>query len=127
MALHKPTVDWAQRCPIRDVIDRTSDRWTVLVLTELETGTLRFSALKVRIEDISQRMLAQTLRQLEYNGLVSRRVYPTVPPKVEYSLTELGHSFMVPVRAMIAWAENNHPAVRAARERYQPPQPNIAK
>jgi DNA-binding HxlR family transcriptional regulator len=88
------------------------------VLMELRQGTLRFSALKRKIEDISQRMLAQTLRQLEYDGLVNRKLYPTIPPKVEYSLTPLGQSMLKPVGGLIDWASANHDAVRAARARY---------
>jgi DNA-binding HxlR family transcriptional regulator len=118
MTMHKQTNDITGRCPIRDVLDRLGDRWTLLVLMELRQGTLRFSALKRKIEDISQRMLAQTLRQLEYDGLVSRKLYPTIPPKVEYSLTPLGQSMLKPVGGLIEWASENHDAVRAARARY---------
>jgi DNA-binding HxlR family transcriptional regulator len=118
MTMHKQTSDITGRCPIRDVLDRLGDRWTLLVLMELRQGTLRFSALKRKIEDISQRMLAQTLRQLEYDGLVSRKLYPTIPPKVEYSLTPLGQSMLKPVGGLIEWASENHDAVRAARARY---------
>jgi len=80
----------AERCPIRDVLDRVGDRWSLLALTTLEGGTLRFTALKRAIGDISQRMLAQTLRGLERDGYVTRTVHPTVPPKVEYALTPPG-------------------------------------
>jgi DNA-binding HxlR family transcriptional regulator len=120
--MHKQASDLSARCPIRDVLDRLGDRWTLLVLMELQEGTLRFSALKKRIEDISQRMLAQTLRQLEKDGLVSRKVYPTIPPKVEYALTELGLSILKPVGQLIEWASDNHQAVREARARYVTPQ-----
>jgi DNA-binding HxlR family transcriptional regulator len=118
MTMHKQTSETAIQCPIRDVLDRLGDRWTLLVLMELRQGTLRFSALKRKIEDISQRMLAQTLRQLEYDGLVNRKLYPTIPPKVEYSLTPLGQSMLKPVGGLIDWASANHDAVRAARARY---------
>jgi DNA-binding HxlR family transcriptional regulator len=120
--MHKQASDLSARCPIRDVLDRLGDRWTLLVLMELQEGTLRFSALKKRIEDISQRMLAHTLRQLEKDGLVSRKVYPTIPPKVEYALTELGLSMLKPVGQLIEWASDNHQAVREARARYVAPQ-----
>lgn len=122
MTMHKQTSDLSSRCPIRDVLDRLGDRWTLLVLMELQEETLRFSVLKKRIEDISQRMLAQTLRQLEFDGLVSRKIYPTIPPKVEYSLTPLGRSMLKPVGGLIEWASENHDAVRAARAKYVPPQ-----
>jgi DNA-binding HxlR family transcriptional regulator len=121
MTLHKSTACYAADCPVRDVLDRLGDRWTVLVLKELEAGTLRFSEIRARIEDVSQRMLAQTLRRLEQDGLVSRRVFPTIPPRVDYTLTGLGQSLMVPLREMVRWALDNHDAVRAARAAYVPP------
>ncbi len=126
MTLHKQDSGLSDRCPIRDVLDRLGDRWTLLVLMELQTGTLRFSVLKKRIEDISQRMLAQTLRQLEKDGLVSRKVYPTIPPKVEYALTELGRSMLKPVGGLIEWASENHQAVRDARAQYVAPEKQTA-
>ena len=126
MTLHKSKTDFSALCPIRDVLDRLGDRWTLLVLMELQSETLRFSAIKKRITDISPRMLAQTLRQLEYDGLIARKLYPTIPPKVEYRLTPLGQSMLKPVGALIDWASNNHDAVRAARVAYQPPEPQIA-
>jgi DNA-binding HxlR family transcriptional regulator len=118
MTLHALKSKLATACPIRDVVDRVGDRWTVLVLTELGAGTLRFGELRARIPDVSQRMLAQTLRRLEEDGFVAREVFPTSPPKVEYSLTALGRSFMAPVRAIVEWAAENHEAVRAARAAY---------
>jgi len=116
-----------EACPIRDVLDRLGDRWTVLVLHELEETTLRFGELKKRIDDISPRMLAQTLRRLEEDGLVSRRTFPTIPPHVEYTLTGLGHSLLVPVKGMMRWAADNQHAVRAARHAYVPLRPEAAK
>ena len=86
----QPGTDQATRCPIRDVLDCIGDRWSLLALVTLAGGTLRFTELKRAIGDISQRMLAQTLRGLERDGYVTRTVYPTVPPKVEYSLTKHG-------------------------------------
>ncbi|PZQ84202.1 MAG: transcriptional regulator [Ancylobacter novellus] len=105
-------------CPTRDVLDRIGDRWSVLVLSELEDGARRFTVLKRAIPDISQRMLAQTLRHLEADGLVTRTVFPTIPPRVDYALTDLGRSLMTPLRALVGWAEANHEAVREARKRY---------
>src|SRR3954464_4500190 len=86
-----------EECPIRDVLDRIGDRWSVLILRTLEGGTMRFTVLRRAIPDISQRMLAQTLRRLETDGLISRTVYPTIPPRVDYALTPLGLSFMAPL------------------------------
>ena len=123
MNLHRSKAPYADRCPVRDVLDRLGDRWSTLVLLMLEEGgTLRFSALKARIDDISQRMLAQTLRRLEQDGLVSRTVHPTVPPKVEYALTPLGRSFLKPLRSLEAWATEHHEQVRLARAAYMAPQ-----
>lgn len=105
----------AEQCPIRDVLDRIGDRWSVLVLHQLESGTHRFTELRRAIPDISQRMLSQTLRHLEADGLISRTVYPTIPPRVDYALTELGDSLMVPLTGLVAWAGANHARIRAAR------------
>lgn len=110
------------RCPVRDILDRIGDRWTFLVIYVLEQGgTLRFSALKARIPDISQRMLAQTLRHLEEDGLVTRTVHPTVPPRVDYALTPLGVSFLVPMHALTDWANQHYDEVRASRETFVAP------
>jgi DNA-binding HxlR family transcriptional regulator len=106
-----------ENCPVRDVLSRVSDRWSMLVLLFLEAGTLRFSALGRAIPDISQRMLSQTLRRLEEDGLLTREVFPTIPPKVEYSLTDLGRSLLEPLKLMMSWADTNHDLIRAARER----------
>jgi len=127
MTLHKQAIPLAERCPIRDVLDRLSDRWTVLVLYELEKGTLRFSEFKKRIPDISPRMLAQTLRNLERDGLVSRTVYASVPPKVEYAMTNMGVSFFASIQPMVAWAETHQEAVRTARSAYVAPTGYAAK
>ncbi|HEX2116723.1 MAG TPA: helix-turn-helix domain-containing protein [Alphaproteobacteria bacterium] len=108
----------AEKCPIRDILDRIGDRWSMLVLWSLARGTLRFSELKRNIGDISQRMLAQTLRRLEQDGLISRRIYPTVPPRVEYSLTPLGRSFLTPLDRLVKWADRHHARIRAARAAY---------
>ena len=127
MAMHKSKEEWAERCPIRDVLDRMGDRWSMLILFTLgDQGTLRFSALKAEISDISQRMLAQTLRRLEQDGLVSRTVYPTIPPRVDYALTKLGESFLVPMNGLVRWAEANHRRVHRARAAYVPPPQQVA-
>lgn len=127
MTLHKSNDPFADRCPIRDVLQRLGDRWTMLVLLTLEDqGTQRFSALRRQIPDISQRMLAQTLRLLEQDGLISRTVHPTVPPKVEYALTSLGRSFLQPMHGLLRWAQDHHEDVRTARAAYAPPVANVA-
>lgn len=102
-------------CPVRDVLDRVGDQWSMLVLGELGEKTLRFNELGRRIDDISRQMLSRTLRRLEYDGLVRRTVYAQVPPRVEYELTDLGHSLMEPIGMLVDWAERNHGAIRAAR------------
>lgn len=113
--------DQAELCPIRDVLDRIGDRWSLLVLLHLTQGTQRFSVLKRAVGDISQRMLAQTLRTLEQEGFVTRHVHPTVPPKVEYTLTPLGHSLIEHLAPLVSWAEDHHQAIKMARKAYVPP------
>jgi DNA-binding HxlR family transcriptional regulator len=114
------SVGTGEPCPIRDVLDRIGDRWSLLVLQKLARGPLRFTAVKRAIGDISQRMLAQTLRRLEQDGLVSRTVYPTTPPRVDYALTPLGESLLEPIDVLVEWAASNHAAIRAARRAYVP-------
>jgi DNA-binding HxlR family transcriptional regulator len=109
-------------CPVSDVLDRIGDRWSLLVLATLSNGTMRFTVLKRAVGDISQRMLAQTLRTLEQDGLVSRKVYPTIPPKVEYTLTLLGESLLEKLAPLYQWAEDHHGEIRAARVSYRPPE-----
>ena len=94
-------------CPSRKLLDRIGDRWTVLVVGTLESGPKRFSELHHGIDGISQKMLTQTLRSLERDGLVTRTIYPQVPPRVEYELTALGRSLQVPLRALEEWAVAN--------------------
>ena len=111
--------DHAKLCPVRDVLDCIGDRWSLLILLTLaQQGVLRFTALKRAIGDISQRMLAQTLRGLERDGYVTRKIYPTIPPQVEYRLTNLGESLLAKIEPLVAWADQNHDRVRKARERY---------
>ncbi len=105
-------------CPIREVLDRVGDTWSILVIFNLQGGSMRFNALRRAIEGISQRMLTVTLRSLERDGLVSRHVRPTSPPEVEYSLTELGHSLAVPIDVLGQWAVRNRAALRVARSRF---------
>jgi DNA-binding HxlR family transcriptional regulator len=105
-------------CPTRRVLDRIGDRWTVLVVGVLAEGTARFTELRRRIEGISQKMLTQTLRELERDGLVERTVYPQVPVRVEYALTEAGRSLCEPLRVLEQWSVDHLTAITAAHSRY---------
>ncbi|MEA1651659.1 helix-turn-helix domain-containing protein [Nitrospirillum sp. BR 11164] len=105
-------------CPVRDVLDRLGDAWSVLVIRHLDGGPARFNALRRAIDGISQRMLAQTLRKLERDGLASRTVFPTTPPQVEYALTDLGRSFSAHLAHLAQWAALHQPAIRASRRAY---------
>ncbi|WP_407571896.1 winged helix-turn-helix transcriptional regulator [Deinococcus altitudinis] len=105
---------------VREMIGRIADKWTMVVLEILEEhGTLRFTQVATRVGDISQKMLTKTLRQMEYDGLVTRTVYPVIPPRVEYTLTPLGQSLGEAFCSVWVWAEANHRAVHRARETYQ--------
>ncbi|MFD2029073.1 winged helix-turn-helix transcriptional regulator [Promicromonospora aerolata] len=105
-------------CPTRHVLDRIGDRWTVLIVVALWDGSARFSELGRRIEGISQKMLTQTLRGLERDGLVRRTVYPEVPVRVEYGLTEAGRTLREPLRALQEWSIAHLGDVTAAQEVY---------
>lgn len=105
-------------CPTRGLLDRVGDRWTVLVVGILGQGDARFSVLRRRIEGISQKMLTQTLRRLERDGLVSRTVYPEVPVRVEYALTGSGRTLLEPLRALQNWSIEHMGDVSAAQEAY---------
>ena len=105
-------------CPTRLVLNRIADKWTVLVVILLQDGTKRFSHLQREIDGISQKMLTQTLRGLERDGLVSRKVHATVPPKVEYALTPLGHTLKDMLYAIKTWSEANIEAVLSAQKTY---------
>lgn len=103
---------------VSDVLSRIGDKWTVLVVMLLQTGPRRFNELKRMIGGISQRMLTLTLRGLERDGLVTRTVFPTVPPRVDYALTPLGQSLGDPVRILGSWANANAEAILQARGRF---------
>lgn len=105
--------DWT-RCPVRDVLDHMGDKWSTLILITLGERPLRFGEFRRAVPDISQRMLTQTLRDLQRDGLISRRVFPTTPPSVEYALTPLGSSLFVPLSTLIQWADDHHEAIREA-------------
>jgi len=103
------------KCPVRNVLDQLGDKWSVLIITALAERPYRFGELKREIPDISQRMLTQTLRDLQADGLLERTVFPTTPPSVEYKLSPMGRSFLVPLSAMVDWAFANFPAIRESR------------
>jgi DNA-binding HxlR family transcriptional regulator len=105
-------------CPVRDVLDSVGGKWTSLMILGLADGPRRFSELRRFIPDISQRMLTQTLRDLQRDGYLTRTVYPTQPPSVEYRLTPLGQSFLALLRTLVQWSTENHTAIRAARTAY---------
>jgi DNA-binding HxlR family transcriptional regulator len=107
-------------CPTRQVLDRIADKWTMLVIVALEHGTLRFSELRRSVGGISQKMLTQTLRALERDGIVEREVIPTVPVTVRYTLTPLGHSLASAVSVIREWAYANMDAIETARAAYEP-------
>jgi DNA-binding HxlR family transcriptional regulator len=103
---------------IREVLNRVGDKWSVLLIGMLGGGPLRFTELKRRVEGISQRMLTLTLRGLERDGLVTRTVFATVPPRVDYELTALGRTLLDPVLALAAWAERHRADMEEARARF---------
>lgn len=108
-------------CPIRDVLDRVGDKWSSLVLLSLKEGPKRFGVLRREIEDISQRMLTETLRHLQRDGFISRRVIPVTPPQVEYALTPMGQSLQQELGTLAKWASAHHGAIRAARASFDAP------
>jgi DNA-binding HxlR family transcriptional regulator len=105
-------------CGTRQVLDVVADRWTVIVIHVLSRGTMRFGELR-RTIGISQKVLTDTLRRLERDGIVQRKVYPVVPPKVEYSLTDLGSSLTELLSSLCRWAEQHLDEVEAARDRFR--------
>jgi DNA-binding HxlR family transcriptional regulator len=103
---------------IAETLDRIGDKWTVLVVGALERGPLRYNEIRRAVDGISQRMLTLTLRGLERDGVVHRTMYPTIPPRVDYELTELGRKLMVPLRSLYDWAIKHRPAMLAARKKF---------
>ncbi len=104
-----------RECPSRLVMSRLGDKWTMLIVIALSSGVHRFSELRDRIGEVTPKVLTQSLRSLERDGIVERTVYAVVPPKVEYQLTDLGRSLLEPIAAVKAWAESNYGAVLDAR------------
>ncbi len=108
-----------ENCPVRNVLDRVGDKWSILIISILgERGTLRFNQLNHTIGNISQKMLTVTLKTLEADGLVSRKIYPEIPPKVEYTLTPLGISLLPAIEILTSWAKENMPAIMVSRKQY---------
>lgn len=108
-----------EQCPVRNVLDRFGDKWSILVLMILGEGkVMRFKDLNNAIDDISQKMLTVTLRTLEADGLVSRKVYSQIPPKVEYQLTDLGMSLIPYIKNLTNWALDNFDAIKKSREAF---------
>jgi DNA-binding HxlR family transcriptional regulator len=105
-------------CPVRDVLDQIGNKWTTLILISLASGPRRFSDVRRTLPDISKRMLTQTLRDLERSGLVTRHVFPTKPPSVEYRLSALGQSVLTPLAALVSWAERSQVRIREARVQF---------
>ncbi len=103
-------------CPSRLVLARICDKWTALVIRSLAGRTLRYNELQREVAGISQKMLTQTLRALEADGLIARKVYPVIPPMVEYSLTPMGRTLVVPLRVICDWAEKFLPKIVACRK-----------
>src|ERR1041385_7996915 len=103
---------------VSEVLSRVGDKWTVLVVSELGHGPKRFNEIRLALGSISQRMLTLTLRGLERDGLVTRTVFPTIPPRVDYELTRLGRSLLEPVSGIGLWARQNRATIAAARQRF---------
>ena len=104
-------------CGIRNLLDRVGDKWSLMIVDILSEGTLRYSELDHKIASISQKMLTVTLKSLETDGLIDRKVYPQVPPRVEYSLTVLGESLLPSINMLKKWAADSQPAILEARSK----------
>src|SRR5438067_1714575 len=116
---NKPLRPQPAECPaVREVLDRVGDKWSVQIVALLGDGSLRFSELRRKIDRISQRMLTLTLRGLERDGLVTRTVYPEIPPRVDYELTDLGRGLWQPVEALGKWASDHQTEIEDARARF---------
>ena len=104
--------------PVGEILHQIGGKWTMLIVTQLGNGSMRFSEIKRYIGTISQKVLTATLRDLEMDGFVTRTVTPSIPPRVDYELTELGRDLLVPMLALGQWAKQNQPMVLEARRRY---------
>jgi len=123
----KRKVDLGDCRPINDVVSLIGDKWTVLVISLLGDGSMRFSELKNAIGAISQKMLTTTLRSLERDGYVTRTVFPTIPPRVDYELTPLGRDLLVPVKGLRDWALANRLRVEEARTKFDAKNRKVVK
>lgn len=121
---HDPSGDVCQA--VTGILSRVGDKWTVLVVEFLGQGPMRFNELRRMIGGISQKMLTTTLRGLERDGFVTRTVFPTIPPRVDHELTDLGRELLVPVHALGEWARQNTDRVAQARSRYDARQAEAA-
>ena len=122
----KVTVDRyirAADCPFRNVLDKVGDKWTFLIFAVLEDGPKRFNEVKRLIGDISHRVLARKLRELERDGYLSRTVHAAHPPRVEYALTTLGSSLLEPIKNFLDWAQSTFPEVQRARAQFDRKEP----
>ncbi|MFG2088685.1 MULTISPECIES: winged helix-turn-helix transcriptional regulator [unclassified Spirillospora] len=119
-AADEDVLQWHTRndCEVRQILERVADKWSLLIIALLDQRSLRFTELRRRIDGISQRMLARTLRHLERDGLVSRTVHPTVPPRVDYALTPMGVTLHETIRSLVTWTEEHQNAIAAARAAY---------
>lgn len=103
---------------VREILDLIGDKWTLYIIATLKDGPVRFNELRRRIDGISQRMLTINLRGLERDGLVKRTLFPTIPPRVDYELTDIGRTLLAPVMTLVTWANNNQENIKGARARY---------
>jgi DNA-binding HxlR family transcriptional regulator len=110
--------DSREDCEVRQILDRIADKWSLLAIALLDRRVMRFTELKREIDGISQRMLSRTLRQLERDGIVERTVYPTVPPRVDYALTEMGRSLHATTKALVVWTEAHQERIALSRQAY---------
>ncbi|MBK4769877.1 MAG: helix-turn-helix transcriptional regulator [Pantoea sp. Morm] len=115
-ALPAPEAEGCQAT--REILNRVGDKWSLYIIASLARGRLRFNALKRSINGISQRMLTLTLKGMERDGLISRTVYPTIPPRVDYELTVLGRTLLEPVMALVNWANDNRSAIEEAHRHF---------
>jgi DNA-binding HxlR family transcriptional regulator len=117
-----------ESCPaVREVLNRVGDKWSVQIVALLGDGPMRFSELRRSIEGISQRMLTLTLRGLERDGLITRTVFPEIPPRVDYELTKLGNTLLDPISALADWAEQYRTSIQEARDRFDSRQNKLSK